>query len=89
MSKTIKILKLMDNWKQFTNVQICEVAGWRFGWYLHILRTKWVIFSKEWPKAWDKDYIEYWKIEHIPTHLDYSWKQLKTIKNNENTDVQN
>ena len=74
-ANTIKILEAMDNWQILSNIDLNNIAGWRFWWYLYQLRKDWVVFEKtKW--IW---YIEFWKIVSIPKTLEY--KNRNSIKN--------
>lgn len=76
VSRTVKLLRLMKNWKQYSNVELENIVWWRFGSAIHELKKKWVIFEKERKRKWDKNYIEYWRVVHIPSNVNYYWKRL-------------
>lgn len=61
-----KLANFMSDKKWHSNKELNKVAGWRFGWYLFILKEKGYIFEKKGKNEWDLDYIEYWKLIKAP-----------------------
>lgn len=62
MNKTLQLINYMQDWEFHSNVELSNVAGWRFGGRLFNLRKQWFVFEK---KQWEW-YIEYWKLVKSP-----------------------
>ncbi len=77
-SKAILLLELLSDWQLHSNVELSQVAGWRFGGHLHSLRQMGCSFIKEGKRTTDKAYVEYWAIASIPKEVD--WKSGNRIK---------
>lgn len=82
-----KLLRLLQDWKWHSNVELSKICGWRFGWHIFNLKQKWYIIEKKGKEKWDKSYVEYFKLlkqEPINIFIVKNWKATrKEIKFNE------
>lgn len=86
MTNKAKLLVLLSDWKWHSNKEMCDVAGWRFGWYLHVLKKDWVVFEKKWPNENDKDYIEYFRLKYTPMYY-FKWDSIRFFHKEKNKAV--
>lgn len=57
-----KIISYMTPREWVSNVELCNIAWWRFWWHLFQLRKKGYKFEKKGRNPWDKKYVEYFKL---------------------------
>lgn len=61
-----KIISYMTLREWVSNVELCNIAWWRFGGVLFQLKKKWYKFEKKGKNPWDKKYVEYWRLISAP-----------------------